>query len=86
MTWEPGESGNPNGRPPGSENKLTRRAKYYAEKLFDEFEKRGIDNLTKDGDIKDLLQLIKTCLPKEIKGDIEHKVTHTQPISIKFEK
>jgi preprotein translocase subunit Sec63 len=83
MTFKPGESGNPNGRPPGSENKLTRRAKYLAEKLFDEFEAQGIDNIAKTGDVKDLINLLSKFLPTKV--ETESTVTVTQPIKIEFE-
>ena len=85
MSFKPGESGNPKGRPIGSENKLTKKAKYYAEKIFEEFDKIGIDNLTQKGDIKDLLTLIRACLPKEVKAEVDTKITTTQPIKIEFE-
>lgn len=70
MPFKNGESGNPSGRPVGSENKLTRRAKYYANKLFDEFEKIGIDKMAETGDIKDLINLISKFIPKDM--NIKH--------------
>ncbi len=74
--------GNP-GRPMGTENKLTTRAKYYANKLFDEFERMGIDTMAQTGDVKDLINLISKFVPKEIKSDTN--ITTTQPIKIEFE-
>ena len=60
--------GNP-GRPMGTENKLTARAKHYANKLFDEFERMGIDKMAQTGDVKDLINLISKFVPKEIKSE-----------------
>jgi len=77
------KEGHPGLRPVGSENKLTRRAKILAEKLFNEFEAMGLDNLAKTGDVKDLITLLSKFLPKEVKLDTN--ITTTQPIKIEFE-
>ena len=82
MTFKPGEVSNPNGRPVGSENRLTRKAKYHAERLFDEFKKIGFDKLVESGDIKDLIALIGKFTPREIKAEIDGNMTNT----LTFEK
>jgi hypothetical protein len=83
MTFVPGESGNPEGRPVGSENKLTRKAKYYAEKFLDEIERQGIEEITRTGKMSDYITLLKSILPTKV--ETESTVTVTQPIKIKFE-
>ena len=55
-----------NGRPKGSENRLTRKAKYYAEKLMDEMKAIGIEEIAKSGRMSDYVALLKTLLPKDI--------------------
>jgi hypothetical protein len=82
----PFEDGNTHGkgRPPGSENKLTRKAKYYAEKFLDEIEKQGVTEIARTGKMSDYIALLKSILPSKVEQ--ETTVTHTQPIKIEFEK
>lgn len=42
--WKPGESGNPNGRPKGSRNKLSEA---FLKALADDFETHGVDAIQK---------------------------------------
>ena len=65
MPFKNGESGNPNGRPVGRENKLTRKAKYYAEKFLDEIKRQGISEIAATGRMADYINIIKTVLPKD---------------------
>lgn len=74
---KPGEIRNPTGRPIGAENKLTARAKHYANKLFDEFDRMGIDKMAQTGDVRDLINLISKFVPKEIKAEMSGNMTNT---------
>jgi hypothetical protein len=71
MPFEPGNNANPNGRPVGSENRLTRKAKHYAEKFLDEIKKAGISEVAATGKMSDYVSLIRAVLPK----DHNHKVS-----------
>ena len=75
MTFKNGKSGNPNGRPVGSENKLTTRAKYYINKLLDEFDRRGIEKLVETGELKDLINLLTKILPTNAKIEHDGEIT-----------
>ena len=59
------------GRPVGSENRLTRKAKYYAEKFLDEIKAQGIDEITKTGKMSDYVSLLKAILPSKVEQDIK---------------
>ena len=75
MPFKPGESGNPAGKPRGAENRLTRKAKYYAEKLIDEMKSIGVAEIAKTGKMSDYVNLLKTLLPKDfnISGNLTVK-------------
>lgn len=75
------------GRPFGSENRLTRKAKYYAEKFLDEIKRQGISEIATTGKMSDYINVIKAILPKDmninhsgqIKSDIDlSKLTKQQ--------
>ena len=74
MTFKPGESGNPNGRPEGAENKLTKKAKYYAEKFLDEIDKQGISQIAATGKMTDFINIIKALLPKDMNVNLSGQV------------
>lgn len=80
MTFKPGESGNPNGRPPGAENRLTRKAKYYAERFLDEIKAQGVSEIAKSGKMSDYVNIIKAILPK----NFELSGTDGNPIDTKL--
>jgi hypothetical protein len=85
VTFKPGESGNPEGRPVGCENKITRKAKWLLNALYDELKREGVDKLVGDASANDKIKAILAGIPKEIKAEVDTKITHTQPIKIEFE-
>jgi hypothetical protein len=83
MTFKPGIVTNPNGRPVGSENRLTRKAKYYAEKFLDEIKRAGISEIAATGKMSDYITLIRTVLPKDHNVKHSGEVTEKKEYSIK---
>jgi len=65
-----GEVNNPKGRPVGSQNKLTSKAKYLLSKYYDEIKRLGIKSLVNDSTASDKLKAIIAGIPKDLK--VEH--------------
>jgi len=61
--WKPGQSGNPNGRPPGARSKLSAA---FIKALSDNFEKHGVDTVDKIREEKPdvYLNVIGKLMPK----------------------
>ena len=75
--WEfkKGQSGNPNGRPKGSRNKLSER---FLQALAADFERYGIYSIARvrRKDPTAYLKIITSVLPKEINGNLKHDHSH----------
>jgi len=68
--FKDGEINNPNGRPIGAENKLTRKAKYLLNKYYDALKNAGIDTLVLESNPGDKLRAILAGIPKDM--NIKH--------------
>ena len=77
MPFKPGETGNPEGRPVGRGNRLTLKAKYYAEKFLDEIKRQGIAEIAATGKMSDYVNIIRAVLPKDM------NVKHSGQIELK---
>lgn len=67
--WQPGQSGNPNGRPKGARTKL---AEDFCQALLDDFAEGGIDAIRTMRAEKpnEYVRAIASVIPKEIDGTI----------------
>ena len=70
--WKPGESGNPKGRPPGIENKLTQSVKAAFQAAFDEL--GGAEGLAEwaQENKTDFYKLYARLIPVDVGGTINH--------------
>ena len=71
MPFKPGKSGNPAGRPFGSENKLTTRAKGLINRMFDRLDGMEIEEIMDKGN-RDFLDRAIKILPVQV--DLEGSI------------
>jgi hypothetical protein len=75
--WEPGQSGNPAGRPKGSRNKL---GEAFISALHDDFVEHGPETIARVR-VEDPTQYVKVCaslLPKELRVSSDVDLTDEQ--------
>lgn len=79
MVFQPGQTGNPNGRPKGSRQKLTER---FVDRLQADFYVHGVEAIKKARKQNPLgyLQIIASLMPKELKLDATFEIG-SEPIS-----
>lgn len=81
--WKPGQSGNPNGRPKGSRNRLCEN---FLDGLMSDFQKHGRDTFVKAREANPVayLRMIADLVPKEFDlGDKTAKGLHALYSAVK---
>jgi Family of unknown function (DUF5681) len=75
--WQPGESGNPAGRPKGARSKL---GEDFINALRADFEKHGIETVEKVRVDRpaDYIKVVASLLPKEISGPDSEPIAFTE--------
>ena len=74
MTFQPGQSGNPNGRPKGAVNKVTRTVREAFESVFDKLQEPGEDGKPQPWALQtvaekqplEFYKLAKTLIPQKL--------------------
>lgn len=76
--FQPGQSGNPNGRPKGSRNKL---GEAFLEKLLADFEANGIEAIEacRVNSPETYVRVIASILPKEIQAEVTQRFVARLP-------
>lgn len=71
--WEEGQSGNPNGRPAGSQNKLTKTVRETVLNVFNELQEDAQHNLKSFAkeNPKEFYQIASKLIPNEITGTVK---------------
>lgn len=77
VPFEPGQSGNPKGRPKGSRNKL---GEAFISALHDDFEEHGVAVIAKVRTDKphEYLKVVASLLPKELKISTESDLSDAE--------
>ena len=77
MAWKKGQSGNPNGRPRGSKQKLSER---FLHNLYKDWKAHGTEALDamREASPLEYVKLVASLLPKQdyVSAKVDHQQTH----------
>ena len=77
--WEPGQSGNPMGRPKGAKNKVSEK---FLENLQDNWEKHGVNALEKaaENDPMQYVKMVASLVPRELKQETSINISFIEAL------